>query len=260
MRNHRLREAVRARQLVGQEGRSIVNTTTTQLPVKTKLPDGFKPRLLSFDVFGTLVNTPPANLGAFTAILAEANRSDLDAHAFYSFWEGRNIVHYREPYRTYKDICRLSLAETYAEFGVVHGREEAIGHFFDCFATMQLYPDVLPTLDVLARSHTLALVSNIDDDLLSAMPLGRDFDLICTAERARGYKPDGTLFRHLLQASGLPVSQILHSGQSQFTDMVGGKPLGLTIAWINRRGLDLHPSVPPPDLILSGLHGLLELL
>jgi 2-haloacid dehalogenase len=125
---------------------------------------------------------------------------------------------------------------------------------------MELYSDALPTLNALARSHKLALVSNIDDDLLGATPLGRDFDLICTAERARGYKPDGTLFSYLLRESGLTVSQILHSGQSQFTDMVGGKPLGLTIAWINRRGLDLNPSVPPPDLILPGLHPLCELL
>jgi 2-haloalkanoic acid dehalogenase type II len=216
--------------------------------------------MLSFDVYGTLINTPPANLGAFRAILADAGRADLDPKAFYSFWEQRNIAHYYEPYRTYKDICRLSLAEAYERFGVATGREEAIQRFFDCFSSMELYPDVLPTLDVLARGHTLALVSNIDDDLLRATPLGREFDLVCTAEKARGYKPDGTLFRYLLQASRLPVSHILHAGQSQFTDMVGGKPLGLTIAWINRRGLDLDPSVPPPDLILSGLQPLCRLL
>ena len=75
---------------------------------------------------------------------------------------------------------------------------------------MELYPDVMPTLDVLSRSHKLALVSNIDDDLLGVTPLGREFDLVCTAERARGYKPDGTLFRYLLEVSGLAVSQILH--------------------------------------------------
>ena len=140
------------------------------------------------------------------------------------------------------------------------GREEAIQRYFDYFSAMELYPDVLPTLDALARGHQLALVSNIDDDLLGATPLGREFDLVCTAERARGYKPDGTLFRYLLEASGLRVSHILHSGQSQFTDMVGGKPLGLTIAWINRRGLDLDPRVPPPDLVLPGLQPLCALL
>jgi 2-haloacid dehalogenase len=41
---------------------------------------------------------------------------------------------------------------------------------------------------------------------------------------------------------------------------VGGKPLGLTVAWINRRGLDLDASVPPPDLTLPNLTPLSELL
>ncbi len=228
--------------------------------MKPKLPINFEPRMLSFDVYGTLVNTPPANLHAFKAILVDSRRPDLDPREFYSFWEQRNVVHYDEPYRTYKDICRLSLSEAYERFGVKAGRVEAIQRYFECFSRMELYSDVLPTLDVLARSHKLALVSNIDDDLLGATPLGRDFDLVCTAERARGYKPDGTLFRYLLRASGGTVSQILHCGQSQFTDLVGGKPLGLIIAWINRRGLDLNPSVPPPDLVLPGLQPLCALL
>ena len=34
----------------------------------------------------------------------------------------------------------------------------------------------------------------------------------------------------------------------------------MTIAWINRRGLDLDPSVPPPDLVLPGLQPLCGLL
>jgi 2-haloalkanoic acid dehalogenase type II len=229
-------------------------------PIEPKLPDGFDPRMLSFDVYGTLVNTPPANVHAFQSILADTGRTDLDAKAFYSFWEQRNIAHYYEPYRSYKEICRLSLCEAYEKFGVATGREEMIQRYFECFSSMELYPDVLPTLDVLAPHYKLALVSNIDDDLLSATGLGREFDLVCTAERARGYKPDGVLFRYLLDSSRLSVSEILHAGQSQFTDMVGGKPLGLFVAWINRRGLDLDARVPPPDLVLPSLTPLTELL
>ena len=55
------------------------------------------------------------------------------------------------------------------------------------------------------------------------------------------------------------MPEILHSGQSQHTDMVGGKPLGLTVAWINRRNLDLHPSVPEPDHIFTDLRPLVSL-
>jgi len=196
----------------------------------------------------------------FRSILADVGVSHLDPGSFWDHWEERNIAHYREPYRSYKEICRLSLDETFRHFGVTGGDGGLIQRYFDAFPRFTLYPDLAPTLERLASRHRLALVSNIDDDLLAMTPLGRTFDLVCTAERAREYKPDGTLFRYLLEASGLPVSHILHSGQSQFTDMVGGKPLGLTIAWINRRGLPLHPSVPRPDFVFSGLAPLVSLL
>lgn len=182
--------------------------------------------MLSFDVYGTLVNTPPANLDAFRAILVDAGRSDLDPTVFYSFWEQRNTAHCYQSYRTYKDICGLSLSEEYERFGVTTGQKEAIQRYFECFSSMELYPDVLPTLEVLARTYKLAPVSNIDDDLLGATSLGRGFGPVCTAERARGYKPDGTLCRYLQERSGLSPAHILQSGQSQFTDMVGGKPFG----------------------------------
>jgi 2-haloacid dehalogenase len=208
-------------------------------------------KLLSFDVYGTLVNTPPANARAFQEILKDAGAAHLDALAFYNFWESRNIVHYRESYQSYKAICRTSLEEAFAHFKIDGADPALIGHFFDVCHEMQLYPDVLPTLEILRKDYRIAIVSNIDDDLLQSTPIPFEFDLVCTAERARGYKPDGTLFRYLIERSGLPTGQILHSGQSQFTDFVGAKPLGLTVAWINRRGLTLSPDVPPPDHILS---------
>jgi 2-haloacid dehalogenase len=142
----------------------------------------------------------------------------------------------------------------------VGGTADLIERYFELFPEMQLYPDVLPTLERLAGRYRLAVVSNIDDDLLGATRLCREFDVVCTAERAGGYKPDGTLFRYLIANAGVAVREILHSGQSQFTDMVGGKPLGLTVCWINRRGIDLHPSVPPPDHIFPDIRSLLPLL
>ena len=95
---------------------------------------------------------------------------------------------------------------------------------------------------------------------MARTPLKRHFDLVCTAERARGYKPDGTLFRYLLSNAQDDLDAILHSGQSQFTDMVGAKPLGLTVGWINRRGVALSPNVPKPDLTLPDIQGLLPLV
>jgi FMN phosphatase YigB (HAD superfamily) len=65
--------------------------------------------LLSFDLYGTLINTPPANAKAFGAIVRDAKAHHVEVDAFYKFWEKRNISHYFEPYRSYKQICRTSL-------------------------------------------------------------------------------------------------------------------------------------------------------
>lgn len=218
-----------------------------------------KPKLLSFDVFGTLISVRDGSYGAFETILKDCGRADIDVRAFWEHWEERNIAHYWDPYRPYKEICALSLAEAFAHFGV-KGRPELIQRYFDAFSGFETYPDVASTLETLARDHKLAIVSNIDDDLLAMTRLHRDFDLTCTAQRARGYKPTGDLFRYLLAHAGVPKDEILHSGQSQHTDMVGGKPLGLTIAWINRRGVALHPSVPKPDFTFPDIASLIPLV
>ena len=221
--------------------------------------DRLRPKMMSFDVFGTLIDVREGSYGAFRRILAEADAEHLDVKIFWEHWEHRNIRHYRDPYRTYRNICELSLAESFEHFNIA-GDARLIDCYFDAFPNFRLYDDVIPTLDRLSRRVKLAVVSNIDDDLLASTPLSRDFDLVCTAERAKGYKPDGTLFRYLIAHAGVAKHEILHAGQSQFTDLVGAKPLGLTVAWINRRQVALDESVPRPDYIFPDLEALLGLV
>jgi len=211
--------------------------------------------MISFDVFGTLISVRDSSYSAFERIAAASGARGLDVKAFWEHWEGRNIAHYWDPYRSYREICQLSLAETFLHFGI-SGDSRLIEHYFEAFPRFFLYDDVVRTLDRLSRRYKLAVVSNIDDDLLALTPLQRNFDLVCTAQRAKGYKPDGTLFRYLIENSGCARGEILHAGQSQFTDLVGGKPLGLTIAWINRRGVALDDAVPRPDFVLGDLASL----
>jgi 2-haloacid dehalogenase len=222
-----------------------------------KSPQRLRPKLISFDVFGTLISVRESSYGAFERILCDAGGERVDVKAFWEYWEQRNIAHYWEPYRTYREICELSLEESFAHFGVA-GDCRLIDRYFDSFPRFFLYDDVVRTLDRLSRRYRLAVVSNIDDDLLALTPLTREFDLVCTAQRARGYKPDGTLFRHLIDRAGCSRDDILHAGQSQFTDLVGGKPLGLTIAWINRRQIALDGAVPRPDYVFPDIQSFSE--
>jgi 2-haloacid dehalogenase len=217
------------------------------------------PKLLSFDVFGTLIAIRDGSYPAFKSILRDAGGLHIDVKTFWEHWEERNIAHYWQPYRRYRDICEQSLADTFEHYRLT-GTSNLISRYFDSFSTLRLYPDVEPTLERLASRYRLALVSNIDDDLLAMTPLRREFNLVCTAERAQGYKPDGTLFRYLMANAGCSPEEILHSGQSQFTDLVGAKPLGLMVAWINRRSVTLERRVPRPDFVLSDIASLLTLV
>jgi 2-haloacid dehalogenase len=214
---------------------------------------------MSFDVFGTLLDVRAGSYAAFQSILDDCGAANVDVRLFWEDWEHRNIAQYWQPYRGYRAICRDSLAQSFAQFGIA-GDPSLIDRYFAAFGGFPLFDDVPQALENFAKRCRLAIVSNIDDDLLAATKLPKLFDLVCTAERARGYKPDGALFRHLLNHSGVPREAILHSGQSQFTDLVGGKPLGLAIAWVNRRGVELSPDVPKPDWIVADLDGVAALL
>ncbi len=217
------------------------------------------PALISFDVYGTLIDVRAGSRAAFENILRACGASHIDTAEFWEHWEAANIRRYWEPYRSYKAICEDSLAETFRHFGIA-GHTGLIQHYFQMFPGFPRFPDVDRVLDALQRRTRLAIVTNMDDDLLEQTHLGRSFDLICTAERARGYKPDGALFRHLLQRSGCGVESLLHCGQSQHTDMVGAKPLGIRVAWINRRGIALAPGVPKPDHEFAELASILDLI
>ena len=224
-----------------------------------EVPSAVFPQLMSFDVFGTLLDVRAGSYAAFQSILDDCGAANIDVRLFWEDWEHRNIAQYWKPYRGYRAICRNSLAQSFAHFGLA-GDPGLIERYFAAFGGFPLFADVPQALENFAKRCQLAIVSNIDDDLLAATKLPKLFDLVCTAERARGYKPDGTLFRYLLAEAGMPLSAILHSGQSQFTDLVGGKPLGLAIAWVNRRGVALSPDVPKPDWIVADLDGVAALL
>lgn len=217
------------------------------------------PKLISFDVFGTLISVRDGSYAAFQSILDDSGGGHVDVRQFWEHWEHRNIAHYWDPYRPYRDVCTTSLAETFEHFGL-EGDPRLIQRYFDAFSGFELYPDVEPVIESLSRTARIAVVSNIDDDLLALTRLPKSIGLKCTAEKARGYKPDGSLFRYLIANAGVPLSEILHAGQSQRTDLVGGKPLGLTIAWINRRGVPLDADVPRPDFTFPDLASFARML
>src|ERR1700748_550959 len=103
-----------------------------------------RPKLMSFDVFGTLISVRDSSYGAFERILADAGAHHLDVNAFWEHWEHRNSAHYWDAYHSSREICELSLAETFAHFEVA-GDSRLIDRYFEAFPRFFLYDDVART-------------------------------------------------------------------------------------------------------------------
>src|SRR5215469_13671727 len=130
-----------------------------------------KPKLLSFDVFGTLIDVRGGSQAAFEKILAESGIGveTIAPLELWEQWERDNIRRYwSRPYQSYREICRASLQEVF-RVHEVSADPDAIQLYFDAFAHFKRFPDVDEVLDALASAgYKIAVVSNIDDDLLRA--------------------------------------------------------------------------------------------
>lgn len=228
--------------------------------------------VISFDIYGTLIDVRSGARPAFLEILDRAppladpcDGPELSepalVDAFFEAWEHENIARYLGPYRSYREICTESLDVVLRRFRRQGDARELIGRYFAVFPRLRRFSDVDSTLDRLeAAGLRLGVVTNMDNDLLRSTDLGRSFSLVCSAEDAGGYKPDGALFRYLLAKLGGRTSSLLHCGQSQYTDLVGGVPLGVQVAWINRHGRARGAAVPAPLRELPDLTGVPDLL
>ena len=54
-----------------------------------------RPKLMSFDVFGTLISVRDSSYAAFERILSEAGARHLDVKAFWEHWEHRRDREHR---------------------------------------------------------------------------------------------------------------------------------------------------------------------
>src|SRR5689334_5147958 len=58
------------------------------------------PKLISFDVFGTLISVRDSSYGAFERILSATDARNVDVKEFWEAWEHRNIGRYWQPYQS----------------------------------------------------------------------------------------------------------------------------------------------------------------
>jgi 2-haloacid dehalogenase len=218
---------------------------------------------LTFDCYGTLIDWEDGLAGALLPLLAahgvDATREEVLAQ--HSRFEP---AAQSGPYRSYRDV----LARVVDAFGAHHGftpTPAERGALAESIRHWPPFADSVAALHRLARHYRLAILSNIDDDLLAASVrrLEVDFDCLVTAEQVGSYKPAPGHFTAGLARLGLPRRRVLHVAQSLYHDIAPAGALGWATVWVDRRRGTAGSGATPeatarPDLVVPDLRTLAD--
>ncbi|MBL0627084.1 HAD-IA family hydrolase [Aeromonas jandaei] len=118
------------------------------------------------------------------------------------------------------------------------------------------------THDLLARlaaRYPLVVITNGNLDLVQA-GLEPYFTLVCKAGMNARMKPAPDMFEQTRSALKLSAERILHVGDHPETDVLGARLHGFRAAWLNERQQPWQQLQQLPDVELSALGELAELL
>jgi 2-haloalkanoic acid dehalogenase type II len=189
--------------------------------------------VLTFDCYGTLIDWE-RGLGDAFASAARGAGIVLDRAAVVAAYHEIEPVIEAERYRSYRDVLALT-ARGVAErlhWKLSPGDERFVA---DSLPSWPPFADTNGALRRLADAgHRLAILSNVDDDLLAGTRrhLDVDFEFVVTAQQAGAYKP--ALAHWEVARKRIGDARWLHVAQSYFHDIVPARRLGIASAWINR--------------------------
>jgi len=192
--------------------------------------------VITFDCYGTLINWETGILGVLRPLIKKYGRnlSDAGILELYSTFEPQIQSSGYMPYRQV-------LGEIVKRFGaklVFTPTQQEIDSLAESIRDWPPFADTTDGLRKLKTKYKLAIISNIDDDLLahSLRLMGVPFDHLITAQQAKSYKPSLNNFNLALEKIGLPREKVLHAAESLYHDIAPTNELGIANVWVNRRG------------------------
>jgi 2-haloacid dehalogenase len=222
-------------------------------------------KVISFDCYGTMIDWESGIFSALRPILAAHGKNLPDSELLETYAELELAA--EAEYKPYREVLQ-SVVRGFGERQGFRASDDEARSLPGSVRNWQPFADTASALGLLKKSHKLAVISNIDDDLFAtpAPKLGVSFDHVITAQQAGCYKPCVKIFRMAQERIGVKPEQWLHAGQSIYHDVIPAKALGITTVWVNRasprsgagatKAASGKPDLEVPDL--RGLAGLVS--
>lgn len=125
-----------------------------------------------------------------------------------------------------------------------------------------LYPDVRPTLEALAPTYRLGIVSNAGENVMEALRrdgLDKLFSVIILSEEVGLQKPDPRIFQLALDKAGIRPERAVHTGNRLDSDIRPAQYIGMRTIMILRGEAPPAPTkeqLAEPDAVITSLLGL----
>ena len=221
--------------------------------------------VLSFDCYGTLIDWESGILNALRPVL-ESHEVYVEEEGILELYAEIESGLEKGSYQKYSEILKKAMGRLGEDLGFSPSPadRECLIHSLKDWPP---FPDTVEALKALQQKFPLALISNVDEDLLapSLDRLEVSFDWIVTAEAVQAYKPSLLPFQEAFEKIGKPAEKILHAAQSLYHDILPARELGMGTVWVNRRkgrrGSGATPrAAATPDFEVPDLKGLVSLL
>ncbi|KAI1094449.1 haloacid dehalogenase [Rostrohypoxylon terebratum] len=201
-------------------------------------------RVLSFDVYGTLIDWEAGMVAALQPLLDKNGASFSKPELLKVLHELEKDQQVKTPDMRYADLLTTIHPRIAAQLGLAEPTADESREFGDSVGRWPAFPDTVDALHRLSKYYKLVVLSNVDREsfsLTNAGPLqGVPFDLILTAQDIGSYKPDPRNFAYMLgkvkEEFGVEKEQVLQTAQSQFHDHHPAKEAGIKSCWIMRPG------------------------
>lgn len=214
-------------------------------------------RLITFDLDDTLWDVAPVLESAEAALRAwlERNAPRLSAVPVEHLWEIRSRLLAGEPALKHRisELRRRVLFSALQEAGYATTEaremaEQAFQTFLAARHEVQLFPEVQPTLEILANHYILGVLTNGNADV-HRLGLADYFRFALCAEDLGIGKPDPQPFREALRRGGVSAEQAVHVGDHPSDDIQGARRAGLRAVWYNPAGKPWsHEGTPDAEI------------
>lgn len=201
-------------------------------------------KLITFDLDDTLWDTAPVIVSAEATLrqwLTE-HAPNLGAVPVEHLWAIRERVLNHEPTLKHRisALRRRVLFHALEEAGYNHAQanqlaDQSFEVFLHARHQLEVFPEVLPTLEALANHFALGVVTNGNADV-RRLGLADYFKFALCAEDIGIAKPDARLFQEALQRGGATPDTAVHIGDHPGDDIAGAQQAGLRAIWFNPAG------------------------